>query len=62
LISITRDAKVRLKLITPKMVGVDEMIRSFTNWTVVLSIPSKKDQFVPYKVDSKDIRRSEVVL
>ncbi len=53
---------MRLKLITPKMVGVDEMIRSFTNWTVVLSIPSKKDQFVPYKVDSKDIRRSEVVL
>ncbi len=52
ILSISRDGKVKIKVISNEK--ADGIVKAISNSSFTLTVPSKNDQKVPYKVEFRD--------
>jgi hypothetical protein len=61
IVSVGRDGKVKLKVISSEKMA-DDIIRGITNVSFSITVPTKNNEQVPYKVDFRDISGMSVTI
>jgi len=59
-VSVGRDAKVKLKIISNEI--AENIVRSITNSSFAITVPTKNNETVRYKIDLRDIASMTVVI
>jgi hypothetical protein len=54
IVSVGRDGKVKLKVISSEKIA-DDIVRGITNVSFSITVPTNNNEQVPYKVDFRDI-------
>ena len=60
ILSVGRDAKVKLKVISNER--AEDIVRSITNSSFAITIPTKNNEIVRYKIGFRDIASMTVVI
>ncbi len=60
ILSVGRDAKVKLKVISNER--AEDIVRSITNSSFAITVPTKNNEIVRYKIGFRDIASMTVVI
>jgi hypothetical protein len=60
IVSVGRDAKVKLKVMSNER--AEDIVRSITNTSFSITVPTKNDEVVRYKIDFRDITSMTVMI
>jgi hypothetical protein len=61
IVSVGRDGKVKLKVISSEK-SADDIIRGISNVSFSITVPTNDNEQVPYKVDFRDISAMTVII
>ena len=60
ILSVGRDGKVKLKVISNER--AEDIVRKITNESFTITVPTKNNELVPYKVGFRDLRTMTLVI